>query len=114
MHGKLSHIRHDGRGIFQDIPQSFKSTRYHSLSASASTLPPTLAITAATVESGVIMAVRHREYTLEAMQYHPESILSEQGGEVLANFLKLKGGKWEENPESGVLDNKLPPFDIEA
>ena len=60
------------------------------------------------------MGVRHREYTLEAVQYHPESILSEQGGEVLSNFLKLKGGKWEENSESGVLDNSLPPFDIEA
>jgi len=60
------------------------------------------------------MGVRHRECTLEAVQYHPESILSEQGAEVLGNFLKLKGGKWEENPESGVLDNTLPPFDIEA
>jgi anthranilate synthase / indole-3-glycerol phosphate synthase / phosphoribosylanthranilate isomerase len=114
MHGKMSPIRHDGRGIFKSIPQSFKSTRYHSLSASSTTLPPTLAITAVTAESGVIMGVRHREYTLEAVQYHPESILSEQGGEVLSNFLKLKGGKWEENPESGVFDDTLPPFDIDA
>jgi len=114
MHGKLSPIRHDNRGIFKSLPQSFKSTRYHSLSASATTLPATLAVTAATEESGVIMAVRHREYTLEAVQYHPESILSEQGDELISNFLKLKGGKWEENPESGVLDNTLPPFEIEA
>lgn len=114
MHGKVSPIRHDGRGIFKSIPQSFKSTRYHSLSASASTLPPTLAITATTAESGVIMGVRHREYTLESVQYHPESILSEQGSEVMINFLKLKGGKWEDNPESGVLDESLPPFDIQA
>ena len=114
MHGKVSQVRHDGRGIFKSIPQAFKSTRYHSLSASATTLPSSLAITAITVESGVIMGVRHREYTLEAVQYHPESILSEQGGEVLGNFLKLKGGKWDENPESGVLDTTLPPFDIEA
>lgn len=92
MHGKVSLIKHDGRGIFKSVPQNFKSTRYHSLSASATTLPDTLAITAATAESGVIMAVRHRECTLEAVQYHPESILSEQGDEILKNFLRLKGG----------------------
>lgn len=114
MHGKVSQIRHDGRGLFKSLPQSFKAIRYHSLSASSSTLPPTLAITATTVESGVIMAVRHRECTLEAVQYHPESILSEQGAELLVNFLKLKGGKWAENPESGVLDNVLPPFEVES
>jgi anthranilate synthase/indole-3-glycerol phosphate synthase/phosphoribosylanthranilate isomerase len=60
------------------------------------------------------MGVRHRDCTLEAVQYHPESILSEQGTELLSNFLKLKGGKWEDNPESGVLDTTLPPFEIEA
>ena len=114
MHGKVSSIKHDNRGIFKSIPQNFKSTRYHSLSASTATLPDILAITAATAESGVIMAVRHRECTLEAMQYHPESILSEQGNEVLRNFLKLKGGKWIDNPESGVLDGTLPEFDIKA
>lgn len=114
MHGKVSNIRHDGRGIFKSVPQLFKSTRYHSLSASSSTLPPTLAVTATTAESGVIMAVRHREFTLEAVQYHPESILSEQGDEILINFMKLKGGKWEDNPDSGVLDPALPPFDIAA
>lgn len=114
MHGKVSLIKHDGRGIFKSVPQNFKSTRYHSLSASATTLPDTLAITAATAESGVIMAVRHRECTLEAVQYHPESILSEQGDEILKNFLRLKGGKWVDNPECGVLDGALPEFDIKA
>ena len=114
MHGKVSLIKHDNKGIFRSIPQDFKSTRYHSLSASTATLPDILAITAATAESGVIMAVRHRECTLEAMQYHPESILSEQGNEVLRNFLRLKGGKWIDNPESGVLDGALPDFDIKA
>lgn len=114
MHGKVSNIRHDGRGLFKSLPQLFKSTRYHSLSASLSTLPPTLAVTATTAESGVIMAVRHREFTVEAVQYHPESILSEQGDEIMVNFLKLKGGMWEQNPDSGVLDQSLPPFDIAA
>ena len=61
MHGKLSGIRHDGRGCFKDIPQGIQSTRYHSLSASTSTLPADLAITAISMDSGVIMGVRHRK-----------------------------------------------------
>ncbi|CAL1711179.1 unnamed protein product [Somion occarium] len=110
MHGKVSPIRHDGRGCFKDLPQGIKSTRYHSLSAGVSTLPAELAITAVTEESGVIMGVRHRKYTLEAVQYHPESILSESGDDLCHNFLKLKGGTWEENPEFRVLDSSLPAF----
>ncbi|KAI0072827.1 N-anthranilate isomerase [Panus rudis PR-1116 ss-1] len=113
MHGKVSPIRHDGRGCFKDIPQGIKSTRYHSLSAGVKTLPAELAITAVTEESGVIMGVRHRKYALEAVQYHPESILSESGDELLHNFLKLRGGTWEENPEFRVLDQSLPPFVID-
>ncbi|KAH7915069.1 indole-3-glycerol phosphate synthase-domain-containing protein [Hygrophoropsis aurantiaca] len=113
-HGKLSPIRHDGRGCFKGIPQSIMSTRYHSLSASLKTLPKDLMITCATEESGVIMGVRHREYVLEAVQYHPESILSESGDDLLRNFLSFKGGYWKENPESLVLDPALPPFPYEA
>ncbi|KAI0053251.1 IGPS-domain-containing protein [Auriscalpium vulgare] len=112
MHGKMSRIRHDGRGCFKGIPQGFKSTRYHSLSADVKSLPDCLAITASTEESGVIMGVRHRQYTLEAVQYHPESILSEAGDDLFRNFLALKGGSWEENPEAGVIDAALPPFSI--
>jgi anthranilate synthase/indole-3-glycerol phosphate synthase/phosphoribosylanthranilate isomerase len=114
MHGKLSRIRHDGRGCFKNIPQGFLSTRYHSLSASVKTLPDVMAITAVTEESGVIMGVRHRTYTLEAVQYHPESVLSESGDDLLKNFLELRGGTWEENPSSRVLDLALPPFPIDA
>ena len=110
MHGKTSRIRHDGRGCFKDIPQGIKSTRYHSLSAHIKTLPAQLVVTACTEESGVIMAVRHRGFTVEAVQYHPESILSENGDHYLKNFLALQGGSWEENPSCGVLDSKLPPF----
>lgn len=113
-HGKLSPIRHDERGIFQGISQSILSTRYHSLSASLSTLPPELMITCATEESGVIMGVRHRTFTVEAVQYHPESILSQAGDTLLRNFLALRGGTWTENPESRVLDPSLPPFPFEA
>ena len=114
MHGKLSQIRHDDRGCFRGLPQGFKSTRYHSLSANVKTLPPDLAVTAFSQESGVIMGVRHRVHTLEAVQYHPESILSESGDDLLRNFLKLRGGLWEENPIARVLDQTLPPFAIEA
>ncbi|KAH9485158.1 Multifunctional tryptophan biosynthesis protein [Psilocybe cubensis] len=114
MHGKVSAVRHDGRGCFRGVPQGIKSIRYHSLSADQTTLPAELAITSATEESGVIMGVRHRQYTVEAVQYHPESILSEGGNELIRNFLSLRGGTWEENPESRVLDNTLPPFPFEA
>lgn len=114
MHGKVSRIRHDNRGCFKGIPQGIKSIRYHSLSAALSTLPAELAITATTEESGVIMGVRHRKYTVEAVQYHPESILSEGGDDLIKNFLSLRGGLWEDNPEARVFDSTLPPFPIEA
>ncbi|KAI0262589.1 N-anthranilate isomerase [Gloeopeniophorella convolvens] len=114
MHGKLSGVRHDNRGCFRGLPQGFKSTRYHSLSADVKSLPADLAITASTEESGVIMGVRHRVYTMEAVQFHPESILSEGGDDLFRNFLELKGGRWEENPLSRVLDQSLPPFAIET
>ena len=84
-----------------------------SLSASVKTLPPELAVTAVTEKSGVIMGVRHRKYTVESVQYHPESILSESGDDLLRNFMKLQGGLWEQNPDFSVLDNSLPPFEIE-
>ncbi|GBE80944.1 N-anthranilate isomerase [Sparassis latifolia] len=112
-HGKVSHIRHDGRGCFTGIPQGIKSTRYHSLGAGMATLPPVLAVTATTQESGIIMGVRHRLYTLEAVQYHPESILSESGDTLVKNFLSLRGGKWQENPTFHVLDRDLPPFSVD-
>lgn len=101
-HGKTSKVRHDGRGIFKDIPQGVVSTRYHSLATGVKTLPSDLAITAVTEESGVVMGVRHRKYVVEAVQYHPESIMSDEGYTILKNFLGLKGGTWEENPEYGI------------
>ncbi|KAH7883163.1 indole-3-glycerol phosphate synthase-domain-containing protein [Phlebopus sp. FC_14] len=114
VHGKLSPIRHDGRGCFKGIPQGIMSTRYHSLSASLKTLPKVLMVTCATEDSGVIMGVRHREFVLEAVQYHPESILSESGDVLLKNFLAFKGGLWRDNPGSLMLDGSLPPFPYEA
>lgn len=113
MHGKVSRVRHDGRGCFRGIPQGIKSIRYHSLAANIETFPSELAITATTEESGVIMGVRHRKYAIEAVQYHPESILSESGDDLFRNFLALRGGTWEENPEARAADLNLPAFPVE-
>ncbi|KZV64319.1 N-anthranilate isomerase [Peniophora sp. CONT] len=110
-HGKLSRVRHDNRGCMRGAPQGFLSTRYHSLAANVRTLPDTLAVSAVTEESGVIMGVRHRTLTIEAVQYHPESILSECGDDLIRNFLALNGGTWKENPHAAVDDVELPPFD---
>lgn len=112
MHGKVSGIRHDNRGCFKDLPQGIQSTRYHSLSAGVKTIPDCLAVTAVTEQSGVIMGVRHRTFTTESVQYHPESILSESGDDLLRNFMNLKGGTWEENPDFRVTDKSLPPFEL--
>ncbi|KAG1737867.1 N-anthranilate isomerase [Suillus paluster] len=113
-HGKLSPITHDARSIFISLPQSILSTRYHSLSASLLSLPSCLMVTSATSDTGVIMGVRHRTYVVEAVQYHPESILSQEGEGLLRNFLELKGGTWEENPHAKVNDPEMPPFPYDA
>ena len=86
MHGKLSSIVHDGRGVFRGLPSPFTATRYHSLSIERSSLPPVLDVTA-TSEDGEIMGVRHREFAVEGVQFHPEAILTEHGKKLLANFL---------------------------
>ncbi|AJF70593.1 anthranilate synthase component II [Raoultella ornithinolytica] len=87
MHGKTSPISHDGRGVFQGLNNPLTVTRYHSLVIDPDTLPECFDVTARS-ESGEIMAIRHREWDLEGVQFHPESILSEQGHQLLANFLK--------------------------
>ncbi|WVW84292.1 multifunctional tryptophan biosynthesis protein [Kwoniella bestiolae CBS 10118] len=103
-HGKSSLVQHDSIGIFHDLPPLLSSVRYHSLSAQLLSLPPILQVSSTTQESGVIMGVRHREATVEAVQYHPESCKSEGGKGLMANFLKLKGGKWGgENAWCGVI-----------
>ena len=86
MHGKLSSIVHDQRGVFAGVPSPFNATRYHSLAIERPSLPPVLDVTA-TAEDGEIMAVRHRDLPVEGVQFHPEAILTEHGHEVLANFL---------------------------
>jgi anthranilate synthase component 2 len=88
MHGKLSRIRHDGKGVFRNIPDNFEATRYHSLTVDPQTVPPCLSVTA-TAEDGAIMGVTHREHPLHGVQFHPESIASEHGRALLRNFLDL-------------------------
>ncbi|MHB8919323.1 MAG: anthranilate synthase component II [Desulfocucumaceae bacterium] len=88
MHGKTSAVRHDGRGVFAGLPQSLVVGRYHSLVVSPEGIPDFLEVTALT-GSGEIMGLRHREYYVEGVQFHPESILTGHGREMLANFLRL-------------------------
>ena len=90
MHGKTSNIFHDGRTIFQGLPNPFPATRYHSLIVSPETLPACLEISART-EDGIIMGLRHRKLTVEGVQFHPESILTETGKKLLLNFVNLQG-----------------------
>ncbi len=92
MHGKTSLVYHDGKTIFEGIPNPFEATRYHSLVIKRETMPDCLEITAwsdGDKNSGIIMGVRHKEYILEGVQFHPESILTTVGKDLLRNFLKL-------------------------
>lgn len=88
MHGKTSEIFHDGRTIFKDLPSPFRATRYHSLVVAPETLPDCLEVSAHT-RDGIIMGLRHREMTVEGVQFHPESILTETGMKLLSNFVSL-------------------------
>ena len=90
MHGKVSRIHHDGRGVFAGVPQDFTATRYHSLAVERASLPAALE-ESARAEDGEIMGLRHRELPVEGVQFHPEALLTEHGHRMLENF--LKGGK---------------------
>ncbi|MBT3171783.1 MAG: aminodeoxychorismate/anthranilate synthase component II [Rhodospirillaceae bacterium] len=93
MHGKTSDIQHDGNGLFTGLPAPFSATRYHSLVVERATMPDCLEVTAET-DDGVVMGLTHREYPVHGVQFHPESIASEQGHELLKNFLTIvEGGK---------------------
>jgi anthranilate synthase component 2 len=89
MHGKTDVVHHTGEGVFKDLSERFRVTRYHSLAIEKASLPTCLAITAET-DDGEIMGVRHKEFIVEGVQFHPESILSEQGHALLKNFLHMK------------------------
>ena len=89
MHGKTSLIKHNGRDLFEGMPNPFAATRYHSLVIQRDTVPDCLEVTAET-EEGEIMGVRHKQYPIWGVQFHPESILTQNGRQILKNFLRLK------------------------
>lgn len=87
MHGKTSHIQHDGRSIYKDIAQDFVATRYHSLVLEESTIPDEFEITSRT-DDGVVMGIRHKSYPIEGIQFHPESILTVEGPQLIQNWME--------------------------
>ena len=91
-HGKSSLIHHDGRGLYEGLPNPFPAIRYHSLAVMRDGLPDCLEVSAWT-ENGIIMGLRHREYPIEGVQFHPESIMTEIGKDLLKNFIAMRGGK---------------------
>jgi anthranilate synthase/aminodeoxychorismate synthase-like glutamine amidotransferase len=93
MHGKTSPIEHDGKTIYRELPNPFLATRYHSLVVLPESLPEELEVSARTAE-GEIMGLRHKSATVEGVQFHPESILTEAGKALLGNFLAISGGRW--------------------
>jgi len=103
LHGKTSPLTHDGRGVYKGLTQNFPVTRYHSLAGTHVTLPECLElsswITKEDGAKGVIQGVRHKTFTLEGVQFHPESILTEGGRVMIRNFLLLQGGTWEESAQ---------------
>ncbi|GAC98667.1 hypothetical protein PHSY_006261 [Pseudozyma hubeiensis SY62] len=102
VHGKTSEIAHDAKGLYAGLPaHGVIGTRYHSLAAQLPSLPKELVVTSKTA-SGVVMGIRHTRYTVEAVQYHPESILSVGGREMMVNFLSWTGGTWDANPQAKV------------
>lgn len=89
MHGKTSKIKHNEKGIFKSLPQNFVATRYHSLIVDKKTLPDCLEITA-TSEDGMIMGIKHKKYPVEGIQFHPESILTTEGKNLIKNWLETE------------------------
>ena len=89
MHGKTSTMEHDGRGIFTGISSSFQASRYHSLVVAEAGWPEALEITARAKEDGLVMGLRHRDWPVHGVQFHPESILTQEGRRILRNFLEL-------------------------
>ena len=103
LHGKTSPLRHDGGGVYAGVTQDIPVTRYHSLAGTHPTLPPCLEVSSWIEKGpdggkGIIMGVRHKEYVMEGVQFHPESILTKEGRTMIKNFLGMKGGLWKQNP----------------
>jgi para-aminobenzoate synthetase component 2 len=103
LHGKTSQVHHHGQGVLAGLPDPFTATRYHSLAVEVSTVPDEIEITGTTA-SGVVMAMRHRDVDLEGVQFHPESVLTEGGHHMLANWLVRLG-----DPEAVLRSSGLAP-----
>ena len=88
-HGKTSNIEHNNSDIFEDVSNPFRATRYHSLVAEPDTIPECLEVTARSEDDGEIMGIKHKEYLIRGVQFHPESVLTDDGRKILTNFLKL-------------------------
>ncbi len=88
-HGKTSNIEHSNSDIFEDVSNPFRATRYHSLVAQPDTIPECLEVTARSEDDGEIMGIKHKEYLIRGVQFHPESVLTDDGRKILTNFLKL-------------------------
>ncbi|MDG6222737.1 MAG: aminodeoxychorismate/anthranilate synthase component II [Candidatus Bathyarchaeota archaeon] len=93
MHGKTSRIKHDSKGLFEGVKNPFTATRYHSLVGQKSSIPSCIEVSAKSVDDGEIMAVRHKEYPITGVQFHPESILCEDGKKIIKNFLEGRNTK---------------------
>ena len=124
LHGKTSPLRHDLKGLYTGLLQDLPVTRYHSLAGTHPSLPACLEVTSWIATGpdggkGIIMGVRHKEYIVEGVQFHPESILTAEGRTMLRNFLKMKGGTWREDEDyrrqtkyNGLVDRSSEPKDI--
>jgi len=95
-HGKTSKIKHDGKGIYKNLPEDIEVIRYHSLAANVKRIPNDFYVTSKTDDTGVIMGIRHEKFKVEGVQFHPESIKTEHGIEMLKTFLSWKGPTWDE------------------
>ncbi|KAJ5904301.1 hypothetical protein N7504_006684 [Penicillium tannophilum] len=115
LHGKTSVLKHDGKGVYQGLPTAFSITRYHSLAGTNSTVPDALEVTSwAELENGtgtVIMGIRHKEFTVEGVQFHPESILTEYGRAMFGNFLRLTAGTWDSTKQGAASSKPAAPVD---
>lgn len=107
LHGKTSLVAHNGEGVFEGLPSPFVATRYHSLAVVDESVPEVLEVTARTVESGVIMGLRHRQFPVEGVQFHPESVMTEHGHRMLANWL-VRCGDSEAVARSAGLSPVVP------
>jgi anthranilate synthase/indole-3-glycerol phosphate synthase/phosphoribosylanthranilate isomerase len=110
VHGKTSWIKHDGKGIFAGVSPTLSATRYHSLAGDPTTLPADIIVTA-TTQNGIIMAIRHRDYVIEGVQFHPESVKTDEGVKIIANFLSMKGGHWIGEPGTITLNENRSILD---